>query len=225
LEKGKEMVAVLEIATPNPVVERDWPKAEFFMAFGKLCPWPARHSSTLGHTKMTMQNIYIAIAIAIFSLSSAAMAAGEPSADARRYVRTYDCSFSKVSAVGAACQDEDTCPNLSMVYSEAIAFVTKNITTQLEPLPKQFPASVRVDPQRVYTLSAVRCHANNEVSILYWGGGNCSRVCEVAARYKLSEAGAVTEKTLIEGRWSALPAVKEYSTFDKQKHTEWLDAK
>jgi hypothetical protein len=172
---------------------------------------------------MKTRNIYTAIAV--FCFSPAVMAAGAGRVDARQYVRTYDCSFAQVSAAGSACENEDTCPNLSLVYSETISLVTKDKTTELEPLATQFPASRSVDTRRVYALSAVRCHTNSEISILYWGGGNCRSGCEAAVRYKLSPAGALIEKKIIEGRWSASPAVKEYSSFEKQQHTKWLDAK
>ena len=154
--------------------------------------------------------VNILVALVVLSLSMTATNAGAEDTQGQQYSRTYECSFATVRTTGARCEDEDTCPNLSMVYSETVTLVSKGLATKLRPITVQFAGSPRVDTTRVYALSEVRCHADNEITLVYWGGGNCSSVCVVAVRYTISDSGAVVKNEIVQGGWLELPAAKEY---------------
>lgn len=97
------------------------------------------------------------VIIALFGLSVTALADDQQNIPARPFNRSYDCSFVTVNATGSECEDEMTCPDISMIVSESVSLVTPKMTTALDLLAKQFPNSSAVDTRRIYALSAVQC--------------------------------------------------------------------
>lgn len=143
----------------------------------------------------------------------------------RRYVRSFECEALKVDARGAQCRDADACPSISGATVESVRLRYGALTVPVPRLTEQFPhVPTHVDVRRTYVVSAVACGRIHEVTLLYWGGGNCSGVCEVAVRYEVGRRGEPVRATLLPNArdWQS-GAVKVFAPDAKPAHTEWLD--
>lgn len=143
----------------------------------------------------------------------------------RHYLRTFDCGSVRIEVRGAQCRNEDDCPALSGVSEETVVLEAHGRTWALPPVAERFrSASAHVDPRRLYIVSAVACGAGHEVTVLYWGGGNCSSVCEVAVRYASRPNGGGWRTILLpRSRDWQIGSVRLFQADDRASHTVWLD--
>jgi hypothetical protein len=143
--------------------------------------------------------------------------------DARRYVATFDCGAARIEARGAECVSEYDCPSISLVTHERISYRIGDKTYSLPSLQKQFPKSLHArETDRVYRISSVKCQNEGGIAILYWGGGNCSSVCEAAVTYEVS-GNRLRPTGISKQSWRSLPFIKEYA--DREAVTRWIDAR
>jgi hypothetical protein len=130
-------------------------------------------------------------------LAPSVVVATVPPTETYEAVGLYDCGDIQVRTTGTYCADSEKCPYIAPVMQESATITVGGATIQIPILAQNFPNRAdRVDVTRHYMVSSVTCLGHNRVAILYWGGGNCSNVCEVAVEYRLSSAAPRTTATL-----------------------------
>jgi hypothetical protein len=148
--------------------------------------------------------------------------------DVRRYEKTFDCGFALIQAKGAVCASELDCNSISNVSYEQLSYRINGKWHSLPKLSKQLPngPSILRESDRVYSVSELKCQKNQDVIILYWGGGNCSDGCEFGVTYSVV-SGRLIPRPGVKGRWDQVPYVKQYLLFSDNADdvivTKWID--
>lgn len=82
----------------------------------------------------------------------------------------------------------------SHLMSQNLTFVTNSSSFDISNIYKNINNYSKIDPKRPYISKPEKCIGSNSVLFYFWGGGNCSTVCEAYALVSFEANGKV--KTL-----------------------------
>jgi len=77
------------------------------------------------------------------------------------------------------------------LLSQSIKFNSKDADETYSEITDLLPSYEKIEPQRVYIAKPIKCFSNNSVIFSFWGGGNCTTVCEAWGLVEFSKSGKV----------------------------------
>jgi hypothetical protein len=77
--------------------------------------------------------------------------------------------------------------------SQTILYISPSVAPAAIAVEKIQPVYSRIDPTRKYLATPEKCLPKNSVLFSFWGGGNCTNVCEAWGRVYFSTKGEILE--------------------------------